>query len=295
MSKTKAEEEQTMDDPEKLKLAPKANDNISFTPELVPEAWKRAYRYKCPGPGVFRCALTEMVFVMAREAELLYSTVLWDDNITQSAGKKRAGLLFKLTCSVDDAVSQIHLPHCETEDALAVEGLLSVANISDDGVVFLEPLEVTDTHVLVKVPNLSTFGLVRDIRRFMKSKRLGKANVLLFHRTPWPNVEILDVLMLPSNVPLTEVKSVSQHRDTEQLDVPPECVISYEQLYSVHTSPDEHKTQPHNEKFWSDYGPNYHSKFEILLKTIPDKLTVMISDQAKKDIWKSEVHLSGMP
>lgn len=75
-----------------------------------------SHRFRCPGSGVFQCALTGLVFVMAQEAELLYRTVQWDESLLQSAGKVTAGLLFKLRCSEDAAVRQLHLPHCETKE-----------------------------------------------------------------------------------------------------------------------------------------------------------------------------------
>ncbi|XP_029353089.1 galactose-3-O-sulfotransferase 2-like [Echeneis naucrates] len=76
-----------------------------------------------------------------KEAEVLYNTVQWDESRLQSAGKTAAGLLFNIHCA-EDAVCELHLPHCETED-----GLLSVVHITDDGMSFLKPLEITDTHV----------------------------------------------------------------------------------------------------------------------------------------------------
>ena len=72
-------------------------------------------RFRCPGPGVFRCTLTGLVFVTTQEAELQYRTVLWDERLLQPAGKMAAGPLFDIQ-SPDGAVSQLHLPHCETMD-----------------------------------------------------------------------------------------------------------------------------------------------------------------------------------
>uniref|UniRef100_A0A669EPC6 NACHT domain-containing protein n=1 Tax=Oreochromis niloticus TaxID=8128 RepID=A0A669EPC6_ORENI len=131
----------------------------SFTPGVQIESTQISYRFRCPRPGVFQCTLTRLVFVMAQEAELLYRTVQWDESLLQPAGKTPAGPLFNITCS-EDAVRQLHLPHCETKEALRVDGLLSVAHISDDGMSILEPLEITTTHVVVKVPHLSAFGLI---------------------------------------------------------------------------------------------------------------------------------------
>ncbi|XP_040905183.1 NACHT, LRR and PYD domains-containing protein 1a-like [Toxotes jaculatrix] len=119
----------------------------SFTPELQTESAKVSYRFRCPGPGEFQCTVTGLVFVMDQEAELLYKTVQWDESLLQSAGRTAAGPLFDIQCP-EDAVCQLHLPHCETKDALLSEGLLSVVHITGDGMTILEPLEITDTHVI---------------------------------------------------------------------------------------------------------------------------------------------------
>ena len=87
-------------------------------------------RFRCPGPGVFQCALTGLVFVMAEEAELLYNTVQWDDSLLQSAGKMAAGPLFKIKSSEEAAVCQLHLPHCETKEGkdIFVFGVKEIIN-----------------------------------------------------------------------------------------------------------------------------------------------------------------------
>ena len=74
-----------------------------------------SYRFNCPSPGVFRCTLTGLVFVMTQEAELRYWTVQWDESHLQQVGKMAAGPLFNIQ-SPDGAVSQLQLPHCETMD-----------------------------------------------------------------------------------------------------------------------------------------------------------------------------------
>ncbi|KAM6935628.1 protein NLRC3-like [Lycodopsis pacificus] len=82
----------------------------------VREQQLKSVKFRCPGPGVFQCSLTGLVFVMAQEAELLYRTVQWDEGLLQPAGKKAAGPLFDIKSSEDAAVCQLHLPHCETKD-----------------------------------------------------------------------------------------------------------------------------------------------------------------------------------
>lgn len=52
--------------------------------------------------------------MMDQEAELLYKIVQWNESLLQSAGKTPAGPLFSIQCG-EDAVSELHLPHCETK------------------------------------------------------------------------------------------------------------------------------------------------------------------------------------
>ena len=85
---------------------------------------------------------------------------------------------------------------------------LSVVHISDDGMSILQPLEITDIHVVVDVPHLSRFGLVWDIKTlFSPNPKPIKGQVLLFHR-PEQRPK-LNVFLLPDNVPVPEVKALS--------------------------------------------------------------------------------------
>lgn len=72
-------------------------------------------RLRCPGSGVFQCTVTGLVFVMTQKAELQYKTVQWDESLLQPARKTPAGPLFDIKCD-EDAVWQLHLPHCETKE-----------------------------------------------------------------------------------------------------------------------------------------------------------------------------------
>ncbi|KAA8592049.1 hypothetical protein FQN60_017423, partial [Etheostoma spectabile] len=196
---------------EKNKKAP-----LSFSPELTTES---SYRFRCPGPGVFQCNLTGLVFVMAQEAEVLYSIVQWNQSLLQSAGKKAAGPLFEIKSSEDAAVLQLHLPHY--------------------------------THVVVKVPHLSAFGLVWDfVRRFVSLMLPIEGQVLLFLRPPRTRYQVLDVFLLPDNVPL-----------------------------------DERAT------FHSKYGPNFHPTFEVFVTTDTERVTLMVQDQERTEVWKRQVLL----
>ncbi|XP_018531451.2 LOW QUALITY PROTEIN: NLR family CARD domain-containing protein 3 [Lates calcarifer] len=261
----------------------------SFTPDLQTESTRVSYRFRCPGPGGFRCTSTRLVFVVTREAELFYRTVQWDENQLQSAGKMAAGPLFDIQCP-ENAVCELHLPHCETKDVLQVEGLLSVVHKTDDGTEILEPLEITETHVVVKVPHLSAFGLVRDTVKWLLRMPVN-CNVLLFLRPPVRGPPTLDVHLLPNNVPLPEVKA--QHADAEFTKIFTDCELCIGQSYSVHCEPEDLEIQPERARFRSNYGPNFIPNFEVLLMSNPEKVTLMVQDQEKTEVWKRNIHLTG--
>ncbi|XP_075333111.1 NACHT, LRR and PYD domains-containing protein 1-like [Odontesthes bonariensis] len=267
------------DDTELMKLP------SSFTPEMETECSPISYRFRCPGPGVFQCTLTRMVFVMTQKTELLYRTVQWPDSLLQSAGKTPAGLLFNITCS-EGAVRQLHLPHCETKNALRFDGLLTVAHISDsDGMTILKPLKITDTHVVVNVPHLSSLGLLWDaLLRFLKITEPVNGQILLFLRTPVREPRTLDVFVLQENIPVSEV--AAHHKDSEQITIPADCLLTHGQSYSVHCEPEALLIQPESVQFRIKTGPNYHPTFQVFLTEIPKKVTLMVQDKNGMEVWK---------
>ena len=93
----------------------------------------------------------------------------------------------------------------------SLSDVLSVVHISDNGMNILEPLEITDTHVVVDVSHLSPWGLVWDaIKRFFSpGPKTVSGQVLLFHRpTDKTQHPKLNVFLLPENVPVHEVKAL---------------------------------------------------------------------------------------
>uniref|UniRef100_A0A3Q3L9I1 FIIND domain-containing protein n=1 Tax=Mastacembelus armatus TaxID=205130 RepID=A0A3Q3L9I1_9TELE len=258
----------------------------SFTPELETGPGCVSYRFRCPGPGAFQCTETGLVFVVAQKAELQYRTIQWDARLLQPGGKGAAGPLFSIQCP-EDVVGQLHLPHCETEEALFSEGLLSVVHITDEGLSVLEPLEITDTHVIVKVPHLSAFGLVMDLwNRFWNNTSPVSGQVLLF-RQPLPSIQIqnLNVFLLPSNIPLKEVKVSSQHQDSQNIVVPSKCRLIQGQSYRVDCQ--------ETEDFDLDFGPNYHPTFQIHLPINTTTVAVTVRDHKNTEVWNRKVYLTG--
>ncbi|XP_041838404.1 protein NLRC3-like [Melanotaenia boesemani] len=265
----------------------------SFTPEVCQERTGISYSFRFPGCGLFRCSLTGLVFNATHEGEVTYRTLIWDDKLLQSAHKMPGGPLFSIECP-QDSVSQLHLPHCEPEAALVAESL-SVVHITDDGMNILKPLEVTETHVVVDIPHLSGFGVVWDaVKRFLNFKAKPiQGQALLFLRPMHRPILILSVILLPSNVPLTDVKA--QHTNSEFIQAPSFCLFHQDQTYSLHSDPEGFTIQPKTAKFFGNYGPNYHATFEIIMPSSTEEVTVMIQDPEKTHVWEYGLHLPAPP
>uniref|UniRef100_A0A8P4G935 NACHT, LRR and PYD domains-containing protein 12 n=1 Tax=Dicentrarchus labrax TaxID=13489 RepID=A0A8P4G935_DICLA len=281
-----------------LEVKPKENlpeDNEKtpspFSPVVIPKNYGSEYRFMCPAPGLYQCTVTGLVFGMAQKAELRYRTVLWDESQLKSACKMAAGPLFNIQCS-DDAVRQLRLPHCETKEGLLLRGLLSVVHVTDDGMSILEPLEITDTHVVVKIPHLSAFGLVWDIiKRLLFTQINGQ--VLLFLRPQYINSghQILDVFVLPDTIPVREV--ADQQKDAEYIRISADCHVRIDETYSVHCEPEAFIIQPESAPFRSKPGPNYHPTFEVFLTIDVGKVTLTVCDKNRTEVWKRNVYLKG--
>ncbi|CAK6983862.1 NACHT%2C LRR and PYD domains-containing protein 12-like isoform X2, partial [Scomber scombrus] len=266
------------------------DEEEGFRPNMLTESDNISYRFSCPGPGVFRCNLTGLMFVMTKKAELQYWTVQWDERVLQPAGKTAAGPLFNIQSSPEGAVSQLHLPHCETMDAPLPEGLLSVVHITDDGMSILKLLHITDTHVVVKVLHLSAFGLVTNDEYRNTANRSVNGQVLLFLQKPQSETQkqYLDVFLLPRNVPLSEV--IARHQDVDYIKAPPRCQLIVGESYSV-DCPEAALIQPDKAVFDLEFEPNYHPMFEIRLPTNKDKMTLKVQDQTNPEVWKYEMDL----
>ncbi|KAG7514017.1 NACHT, LRR and PYD domains-containing protein 12-like isoform X1 [Solea senegalensis] len=285
-----------------------------FTPELLTECTKVTYRFRCPGPGVFQCTLTGLVFVVDQEAGLLYRTVQWDERILQlSAGKMVAGLLFDIQCP-EGGLSELHLPHSVSKEALRPD-LLSV---SSDGIHPMEPLKVTNTHMIVKLHHQSTLGVIYNF--FIPSLTIN-GQVLLFLQPPNTQWRILNVVLLQDSIPLQEVRS--QQCGAEFINISGECPLIHGQSYSVHSDCEEafiqpsvsphaqtlqpplhrHTLQPplhtcgfQEYSFRLKYGPNFPPSFEVFLPRECNEVTLMLQkdDEMREVIWERKVSLPGL-
>ncbi|TDH13433.1 hypothetical protein EPR50_G00057540 [Perca flavescens] len=295
VSEDRREDQLSPDGPEKLNQQivcgdHNTNDTMHFTPELLNKCEQTSYKFRCPGPGVFQCALTGLVFVMTEGAELLYNTVQWDESLLQSAGRMAAGPLYDIKCSEEAAVCQLHFPHCDIIDAPLPDGLLSVVHITDDGMSILELLEITDTHVVVNVPHLSMLGLIWDVVKRLWTKPVS-GQILLFLGQPNPATQRqnLNVLLLPRNIPLDTVRA--QHQQSRNIHVPATCRLIKDQSYTVQC-PQAVKIQPKKADFYLEFGPNYHPTFEIRLPINTPEVTLRVQDEGRS-VWEHDVELIG--
>ncbi|XP_029979280.1 NACHT, LRR and PYD domains-containing protein 1-like [Sphaeramia orbicularis] len=284
--------DKTGQNPEKQLVCAEAQAGASnweeFTPEVTQGFGFIAYKFSCPRPGSFHCSQTGLVFVVDGEATLQYRTVYWDVNLLESSGSGAAGPLLNIECP-EDAVRQLHFPHCETEPVQRSKKWLCVVNITDDGMSFIKPLDITSSHVVINVCSLSKYGLLERSIQYTRSVR---CRVLLLlapvnYRTRSQN---LFVLMLPCNVVLDAVKS--QHMTDIVIETPTPLDLIRERKYNV-LCPEGNLIQPQEDDFDLDFGPNYHPMFQVRLVPNTERVTLTIQEEKKKNVWEQTIDLTG--
>ncbi|NP_001123874.1 uncharacterized protein LOC100170660 [Danio rerio] len=268
-----------------------SDDAEIFTPELIQEddkyKDKNTYRFVCPHAGQFQCSLTSLVFVMDGEGELLYRVVSWDPRLLDGLGQMQpAGPLYDVKC-FNGSISKLHLPHCEIfSEGDNMDGL-AVAHFTGGNMEIVQPITVTETHVMIDIRDLSLFGLL-----WMKIfSHPISGQVLLFLRTlPVEEEEeeekILNVHLLPGNVPVSEV--VHSHQDKKYIETTSKCHLFLEREYSLRCQPENCEVQPKSEIFeHNNFGPNFHPSFQVFLSVDVKKVGLTILDKAEdcKEVW----------
>ncbi|KAF6715470.1 hypothetical protein FQA47_005431 [Oryzias melastigma] len=225
------------------------------------------------------------MFDITHSGEVEYRTFIWDPDLLESLHLEARGPLFSIK-SPQGSVSQLQLPHCEPEP---LSDSLSVLHITDYGTSRLQPVMVTESHVVVNVPHLSLFGIVINLIRNLTTKTNGQ--VLLFQDST-NNFFSIHVVMLPSNVPLYQVKEF--HSDSKFIKVPSHCIFYKDQTYSCHSDPGDFKIQPSKAEVSANYGPNYHPLFSMRLPLRTEEVTIFIKDQEDQVMWMYTLHQSEM-
>ncbi|KAG1939606.1 caspase recruitment domain-containing protein [Pimephales promelas] len=232
-----------------------SGDAEVFTPEHVQQddedKHKNTYRFVCPHAGQFRCSLTSLVFVTEGEGEVLYKTVSWDPRVLDGLEENKDGL--------------------------------AVAHLTGGNTEIMQPLQVTETHVMINIRDLSIFGV---LKRFLFPPSPIGAQVLVFLRpiTVKQRENILDVHLLPFNVPLSEVKE--QHVENTHIKTSSKCSLTPGTEYSLCCQPEGSTVQPETEMFECNFGPNYHPTFEAFVNVNIDEVKLSILDKTEgKEVW----------
>ncbi|XP_053473568.1 uncharacterized protein LOC128603282 [Ictalurus furcatus] len=260
-------------------------DIQEFTPELVKRCSEDKdedkYRFLCPHAGRFKCRVTELVFETEGKGEVLYRIVSWDRRRLDGLGQKEpAGPLYNIN-SPEGCIRRLHFPHCETVTNVVK---LTVAHATSGNVEIIQPLKVTDTHVIIHIHGLSLFALLKAL---VFQAYPIRAQVLLFHKkkTGKHSVSKLNIHLLPGNVPVKEVQK--QRKCNENIETTSKCQLIPGKLYRpcCKTTDRDYVPQPEKETFDLDYGPNYHPTFEVLFNTELDKITLSLLDENGQEVW----------
>ncbi|XP_041670304.1 uncharacterized protein LOC121527409 [Cheilinus undulatus] len=236
-----------------------------FTPYTSADEDDETYRFQCSSPGLYQCSLTGLVFHMEREGDMVYRSVTWNRKLLSQHHKQPAGPLFDIKCE-QQSVCQLHLPHCEIPST-GGDHSLSVAHVNDEGMEFIVPHKITESHVIINVSGFSGFGNVKDEDSPADPVR---ALVLLFYQPPVdPDLSsLLNVLMLPRNVVLRDVLRTRKKLvgDECYMETSPHCRLHPQQEYTLSTCPEDDSVlvEPTTAEFDSDNFDNYFPSFQGL-------------------------------
>ncbi|XP_028288102.1 uncharacterized protein LOC114452827 [Parambassis ranga] len=264
-----------------------------FTPEFWEDGDDEVYSFHCSCPGLFRCSVTGLVFHMQGGGDVFYRLVPWDRSLLAPHHKKPAGPLFDIKCP-QQCVSQLHLPHCEIRSTGGC-GFLSVVHLKGDGVEFIPPHRVTDTHVIINITGFSAYGNVKDED---SPPDPVQALVLLFYRPPEdPDLtSFLSVLLLPRNIVLRDVLRTRMERDGKErfIETSSNCKLQPKQLYTLSTDPEDDLilVQPTEAEFDEDYDNNYIPVFQVILEKIFKPIKLLLKDsESSHSVWERRVYL----
>ncbi|XP_068998213.1 caspase recruitment domain-containing protein 8-like [Embiotoca jacksoni] len=259
-----------------------------FSPDITDDFDDEIYSFQSCQPGRYRCSVTGLVFHMKAEGEVKYRMVPWNSQLLTRQHKKPAGPLFDIKC-VSQSLCGLQLPHCEI---CSMSRFLSVAHVNEDGVEFIEPRQITETHVIIDITGLSAFGNVRDQDA---PPAPVHALVLLFYQPPrhYSARSLLNVLLLPRNIVIRDVQRTRRKLNGDELyiDSPPYCKLQPQQLYTLST---DHmvKVQPTETEFDEEMQNSCFTSFQVILKTIITDINLSVK---KKDVsrcvWEGEVCL----
>ncbi|XP_034562875.1 NACHT, LRR and PYD domains-containing protein 1b allele 3-like [Notolabrus celidotus] len=263
-----------------------------FTPDITADEDQETYRFLCSCSGLYQCSVTGLVFHMEREGEVVYRTVPWDRRLLSHHHKRPAGPLFDIKCE-QQSVCQLHLPHCEIRSTGGAQ-FLRVAHVDEEGMEFIDPHKITETHVVINISGFSAYGNVKDGDSPPDPVR---ALVLLFYRPPAdPDPSsLLNVLLLPRNVAFRDVLRYRKKLDGDEryIETSPHCKLRPQQDYSLSTCPEDDSVlvEPTTAEFDADNYDNYFPSFQVTLETPLKHLKLVLRDSSHS-VWERRVCLS---
>ncbi|XP_030253852.1 NACHT, LRR and PYD domains-containing protein 1b allele 3-like [Sparus aurata] len=262
-----------------------------FTPDITVDDNDESYRFLCSCPGLYQCSVTGLVFHMEGEGDVVYRIVTWDRRLLAQHHKKPAGPLFDIKC-LQQSVCRLHLPHCEIPSTAGCQ-FLSVAHLNDEGIEFIPPHRITETHVIINISGFSGYGNVKDEDSPPEPVR---ALVLLFYRPLNEIRSVLSVLMLPRNVVLRNVRCTRKEHVEDELyiETSSHCYLQPKQKYTLSTCPEDDSVlvQPKDEEFDCDNYENYIPSFQVTLKTVISIMKLLLRDtKSSQIVWEREVFL----
>ncbi|XP_071342015.1 caspase recruitment domain-containing protein 8-like [Trachinotus anak] len=265
-----------------------------FTPDITDEENDESYSFQCSRPGLYQCSVTGLLFHMEEEGVVVYRIVPWNRRLLARHLKKPAGPLFDIKC-VQKSVCQLHLPHCEISSTGGCH-FLSVAHVNDEGIEFITPHKITETHVIINISGFSGFGNVKDEDSPPVPLR---ALVLLFYRPPTdPDPEsLINVLLLPKNVSLRDVQRTRKKLvgDERYIETSPHCKLQPDQFYTLSTGPEDDSVlvQPAEAEFDCDNYDNFFPSFQVILEKVMKHMKLFLRDSdSSHSVWERRVCLS---
>ncbi|XP_061569264.1 caspase recruitment domain-containing protein 8-like [Cololabis saira] len=264
-----------------------------FTPACTDESAGESYRFQCSRPGQYQCRETALVFHMKDGGQVLYRILPWSRSQLSPHHKKPAGPLFDIRCVKEGSMCQLHLPHCEIRSTGGCR-FLSVAHVNDDGIEFIRPQKITETHVVINVTGFSCFCIVKDEASPPVPIR---AWVLPFYKPPQdPDTEYrIAVLLLPENVCLEHVQNTRKKLfgDETYIETPPHCNLQPQQVYSLTTSPggDSVEVQPTDAEFHEKYDGNYFPAFYVTYENMLKRIRLFLKANTSHSVWERQVSL----
>ncbi|XP_036419202.1 NACHT, LRR and PYD domains-containing protein 1b allele 2-like [Colossoma macropomum] len=251
-----------------------------FVPEMAEYSSEtensNMYRFLCPHSGQFQCSETNLVFEMEWKGEVLYKIESWDPRFLDGLGQMQpAGPLYSVDC-FEGSLSHLHLPHCEIQYE---ENQLVVAHFTGENTEIIQPLNVTKTHVIINIQDLSLFGLLKKMILYPSPIN---AQVLLFYKETMDEQKRkkLHIHLLPENVPVKEVEG--KHMGSRYFETSSTCELLPGRRYRPLCDP--YVSEPKVAKFKCDCGPNYHPTFVVFLQA--EEVTVSLLDEDDMEVWE---------